>query len=527
MLDMNRIASLPANKARPITFAHKVLMPALFVVTGILYAVLMIADMLPVWSLAALAGVWVLYTSLNGRLSPATPLDMPILAMLILLGLSWFVSIDRNLSISKIEGLLLGISLYYFLTNYLWRTRQLRLVIPALVVLSIGVSALGLVGADWDFAQATVFSPIYARLPHLISAVPRSTFNGINVNTVGGALGFFIPLLFSLLWDQGAFNRTFISSKQKFKTSIYKLSLVFAFCFCGALLVLTQSRGAMLGSAVGMLVVAIWKNRRFLWILPILLAAFLLFFFFVAHGNLSSLVTNLDSNEYSTLPGRLEAWRNTIYLIQDFPISGTGIGTYSKLFNEVYTFIPFSLQGAGSAHAHNSYLAVAADLGLPGLILYMSLFSSAVGMANKLVQTSRSITRALVIGLACGLLSHMVFGLTDAYLLGTKLGGIMWIFFGVIAAVYAHQKRFSSHARGLPVDTAASQVRRGTRVWQVLGGLGLWLLFSAAAVAVVNVNVYVSLGIAVGLGIGLGLLVTIGHRPNQEPIEVSRTGSDI
>ncbi|HPS42583.1 MAG TPA: hypothetical protein PK040_08270, partial [Anaerolineaceae bacterium] len=139
---MNRIESLPANKARPIKFAHDVLLPILLAVTAVLYAVLMIADLLPLWGLAALAGLWLLYTILNRRLSPATPLDMPILAMLIMLVLSWFVTVDRALSIAKIEGLLLGITLFYFLTNYLWRTRQLRLVIPALTVLAVGVSML-------------------------------------------------------------------------------------------------------------------------------------------------------------------------------------------------------------------------------------------------------------------------------------------------------------------------------------------------------------------------------------------------
>ena len=110
---MNRIESLPANKARPIKFAHDVLLPILLAVTAVLYAVLMIADALPVWGLAVLAAVWVLYTALNGRLSPVTPLDMPILAMLILLVLSWFVTVDRALSIAKIEGLLLAVGDYH------------------------------------------------------------------------------------------------------------------------------------------------------------------------------------------------------------------------------------------------------------------------------------------------------------------------------------------------------------------------------------------------------------------------------
>jgi tetrahydromethanopterin S-methyltransferase subunit C len=46
-----------------------------------------------------------------------------------------------------------------------------------------------------------------------------------------------------------------------------------------------------------------------------------------------------------------------------------------------------------------------------------------------------SARRALVMGLACGMLAHQVFGLTDAFILGTKLGIVMWVYLAFIAVL--------------------------------------------------------------------------------------------
>jgi hypothetical protein len=42
-------------------------------------------------------------------------------------------------------------------------------------------------------------------------------------------------------------------------------------------------------------------------------------------------------------------------------------------------------------------------------------------------------------GLVWGILTHQIFGLTDAFLLGTKPGVVMWVFMGLIAALYVHR----------------------------------------------------------------------------------------
>jgi O-antigen ligase len=107
---------------------------------------------------------------------------------------------------------------------------------------------------------------------------------------------------------------------------------------------------------------------------------------------------------------RLSIWRDTIALIRDSPLLGTGLGTYTwssrhyqtSGFNQLYD------------HAHNDYLEFAADIGLPGAVLLFSgLWSLTVKVGRKvrvLAGSVECITAAACTGALASLLIH---GLTD------------------------------------------------------------------------------------------------------------------
>ncbi len=94
----------------------------------------------------------------------------------------------------------------------------------------------------------------------------------------------------------------------------------------------------MLGSAVGLLVLAIWKDRHFLWLLPVIGLYFLVAWQSYAKGSLIELVALLDKSGEATIQTRLNLWQNAVYLLQDFPITGTGLSTFGSVFQTFYTF---------------------------------------------------------------------------------------------------------------------------------------------------------------------------------------------
>jgi O-antigen ligase len=65
------------------------------------------------------------------------------------------------------------------------------------------------------------------------------------------------------------------------------------------------------------------------------------------------------------LPVRLNIWEDTWRLIQDHPLTGIGAGGYATVFRVYQSHLPENLR---ADHAHNDYLQIAAELGLPAAI---------------------------------------------------------------------------------------------------------------------------------------------------------------
>ena len=86
-----------------------------------------------------------------------------------------------------------------------------------------------------------------------------------------------------------------------------------------------------------------------------------------------------------------------------------------------------------AALAHNEFLQVAIDLGIPGFVAYVALWAAFVRTAWRVYTWAPDErTRRILLGIAAGLLAHQIFGLTDAFMLGTKPGVTRLIGRGVL-----------------------------------------------------------------------------------------------
>jgi O-antigen ligase len=104
-------------------------------------------------------------------------------------------------------------------------------------------------------------------------------------------------------------------------------------------------------------------------------------------------------------------------------------------------------------HAHNEFLQAALDLGIPGLIAFITLYIGAFWMLWEIWKNTvvgqdgiLSYTRPLVLGLGGGMLAHMLYGLTDAVALGAKPGVLFWMLLGLIAGLYEQTRARESLA---------------------------------------------------------------------------------
>jgi len=207
-------------------------------------------------------------------------------------------------------------------------------------------------------------------------------------------------------------------------------------------LFLSQSRSAFFGLAVALLVLgAIYVCWLRLALVMAIAAGMTILWRFGLEGVGRFLFDIGDSTigvSTLTFAARMEIWQRAIYMIQDFPYTGVGLNNFDPVAHVMY---PFFLIGPDVCVAvtHNNLLQVAVDLGIPGLVACVALLTNFTLIGWRIYRRSNDeFLRALAIGLLCGMLSHQVFGLTDAIALGAKPGVALWAMLGIVVAVDAY-----------------------------------------------------------------------------------------
>jgi O-antigen ligase len=103
-------------------------------------------------------------------------------------------------------------------------------------------------------------------------------------------------------------------------------------------------------------------------------------------------------------------WHDTLALVRDHPLLGTGIGAYEMAFGGYTKSTGYSR----ILQAHCDYLQVLADAGAVGAVLAI-LFAVTLGIyVTRGVRRTDSVTRGVALGAACGcvgLLVHSFVGL--------------------------------------------------------------------------------------------------------------------
>lgn len=103
-------------------------------------------------------------------------------------------------------------------------------------------------------------------------------------------------------------------------------------------------------------------------------------------------------------------YKNTVKMIMDFPLTGTGLGTYVyayPIYQKVYSYGLLD-------HAHNDYLEVAAEGGLVGGgALIVAAFVLAGLLYSRWTQRRDHFVRGVVLGFMVGIAGLLIHSLTD------------------------------------------------------------------------------------------------------------------
>ena len=440
-IEVHRVYERHAAVPRPINDSPFLHWPIIGLI-GLNYVWFVFTDRPPVAGLLLMGTLFALRIARTRALPTRTPHDLPIILLVLLTLFSGLVlTVNPSLSLPKVYGVLLSILIYYEIAYGIRLKKNLNRWLIALSVLGIGMAALGLLGADWFSAKLLNLSEVYAFIPRKIADVPRSIYGGFHPNGVAGTLIFVIPVYaMQFITTLQAGNRR----RSRHATLIAGLTFL-ALVSTIITLLLTQSRGALLGLAIASVALFFaWKRR---WVLSLaslvgllLLAGVLLAYFPTLLGGADVAQGAAAQKVLSSYEFRLAVWHAALQVLQAFPLSGVGIGTFDTvvrlLFPHLYLLSPYNLSMT-ITHAHNELLQVAIDLGIPGFVAYVALLAAFVRTAwRAYTWTPDERIKRLILGLGAGMLAHQIFGLTDAFMLGTKPGIVMWIIMGLVTGLY-------------------------------------------------------------------------------------------
>ena len=258
-----------------------------------------------------------------------------------------------------------------------------------------------------------------------------------------------LPLAF---WSAGQVLRWLSGSAKPTTTELFVVGASGAACIG---LVLSLSRGAWLGVAVGTAIAVIVLQRRFGNVVRLgigvgglvgLTAALGLIPEYVSQRLQPALAYFRWFDPADVVPNaanwsiveRMAHWDAALRMFLDSPILGLGPGSYVIEY-EHYAILPWWTDPLG--HAHNMYLQMLAETGMIGLFFYVAMVVSWVTFSVVVVRSDATdrwlFLKAGVLATVVAVSVHSVFD--NLYVQGLNIQLAVWL--GVAATLYSAKNR--------------------------------------------------------------------------------------
>jgi putative inorganic carbon (hco3(-)) transporter len=180
-----------------------------------------------------------------------------------------------------------------------------------------------------------------------------------------------------------------------FKKNRYKIAIACGLILQFITLFLTASRGAMLGTVIGLLIciinIVITRARQgklniTKWIIPSLITIVIIFSgIFIFQDNFKQIpliersIATVSGIQQGQIPDRLSWWYSSLEMIKDRPLLGFGLSTFRDVYNQ-YRRLDYVTLEEGDMEtqitpeaAHNEYLNIGATQGLLGLFSFLAI----------------------------------------------------------------------------------------------------------------------------------------------------------
>lgn len=382
-------------------------------------------------ALAGLSVVWVLRLLARSDAYDlrVTPLGLPILAFL---GLTFFSlvlgarGLPDSLTLHNYAKFVLGVLLYFSVVNTVLTRRQMRLILRALLICGAlaALTAIVLVALPDSLALSFLVAlgrigyPTSGRVLRYIEDGPgtgleRAIGLSVDPNSFAGMLALVTALALALF-----FARRPLLPRSILGTVVGVLTLA---------LLLTFSRGALLGLIAAALYLATLRYRRLWWVMigAAVIGGALLSALGLAGDIISRLSAGVQLQDQAQQM-RLAEYQNAIAIIARYPVFGIGFGQTPDIDL--------------TAGVSSIYLAIAQRMGLVGLAAFLSLVAAWFTITLRAGRSLDDERADWLLGAQAGLVAALVVGIADHYFFNIEfshMGALFWGTVGLGVAVVA------------------------------------------------------------------------------------------
>ena len=353
-------------------------------------------------------------------------INLPIYLYIIVMTISLVLSNKKSVSFENYIIFISYIVIYFLIINNINNKKEFDSFIKIFFMISFIISIYTLI-------QYYGFDPYFNDLQRLTSTIGQK-------NWISNYLALIFPIIFSY----------FLLEKIKKNKIIYYFSLSILY----ATLMICQSRGIWISiSFTIILAVYIIFKFKFLklfqdnkkWLILIVITFIIITMIYSTDNPLNKSVITVTQRAISTfdekdpsINTRLLIWGATLDMIKDKPLFGSGIGTFKMNYLDYQAdflqnnpdYIKFS---GKAAEAHNEYLQILAELGIPGFAFFLLIIFVFYSLALKyLKKKHNNQDKIIVFGLLMGITSFLIHSLFTFPYHVPVLGSSFFILLGLM-----------------------------------------------------------------------------------------------
>ncbi len=392
--------------------------------------------------------------------------NLPVLLFLAVAGASILMTPDWKVGVQEFLRLGSGVVIYFAIAHHIRRSDQLSVLVDVVLFLSCAIALAGFVQFD---GSATTFA--------------TGLFGDHQL--YGSCLMALLPVAAAVA----------VSEKSPGRQLFARCATVLA----SAGLLISNTRSAWIGAAVALTLLVVVslvqmakKHRSHVhmkvseFVVPVVLLAVALGFFMFMWPQTSSLVgrasTLTAAKNDKSWNIRQQSWTGAEKMIAQSPLTGKGLGSFPRLSYN-YTGVGHDLsvmhmRPSLSNQAHNLYLQTAAEIGIPGLLLFLSIpVTLLIIGVQRVMKMDDGIRKTLLLGSMAALVGCLVDAIASpSWQMGT-VSVFMWLLMGIVAScMQPNAKRERSASLELSSQPAARPVF-------AFATLGLSVLLPTAALA--------------------------------------------